>query len=61
MWVGEVVEDPFIDQAANLRDVGSIIQGHPALEVDPDPRCLTLKPGNTLRASLPGYILGLIM
>lgn len=40
MWIGEVVEDPFIDQAVNLRDVGSIIQGHPALEVDSDRTCL---------------------
>lgn len=61
VWVGEVVKDPYIDQAMNCRGVGSTIQSHPALEVDSDHTCLAQKRGNTLRLSLPGHISGLIM
>lgn len=38
-WVGKVVEDPFVDHTVSFRAVGSVNQGHPALEVDSDYTC----------------------
>lgn len=52
---------PFIGQAARLREVGPVTQGHLALEVDSDAVCLALKPGSKQRAPLQGHSPVLVM